>query len=148
MTTTDELSRIAEQARAGLAAASDERALEAWRTSVLGRSGSVTSVLRSLGGLEPEARRSMGAAANRLKGELEAALEARREEETVAHGWTCPFEPAVMVLTQWCRCICGSSMRVAHGRAAVHPESVQVVPPVAGGSARGRSFVESGHDDD
>jgi len=80
MTTTDELSRIADEARAGLAAASDERALEAWRTSVLGRSGSVTSVLRSLGGLEPEARRSMGAAANRLKGELEAALEARQEE--------------------------------------------------------------------
>jgi hypothetical protein len=36
MTTTDGLSSIGEAARAGLAAGSDERALEAWRTGVVG----------------------------------------------------------------------------------------------------------------
>jgi phenylalanyl-tRNA synthetase alpha chain len=80
MTTTDAVATIEAEARAGLAAASDERALEAWRTAVLGRSGSLTGVLRSLGDLAPEQRRELGAAANRLKGEIEAALEARREE--------------------------------------------------------------------
>ncbi|MSP22434.1 MAG: phenylalanine--tRNA ligase subunit alpha [Dehalococcoidia bacterium] len=79
MTTTDAVRSIEEQARAGLAAATDERALEAWRTAVLGRSGSLTGVLRSLGELAPEARRELGAAANRVKTEFEAALEVRRE---------------------------------------------------------------------
>ncbi|MCC6237419.1 MAG: phenylalanine--tRNA ligase subunit alpha [Dehalococcoidia bacterium] len=80
MSAVDAVREIEEQARAGLAAASDERALEAWRSAVLGRSGSLTGVLRSLGELAPEERRALGAAANRLKGELEAALEARRDE--------------------------------------------------------------------
>ncbi len=81
MTTTpqhvDELGREAHEA---LAAAADEDALEAWRTATLGRSGTLTAVLRSLGELDPEARRELGRTANRLKGELEAALEQRRQE--------------------------------------------------------------------
>ena len=84
MTTTDVVRSIEEEARAGLAGAADERALEAWRTAVLGRSGSLTGVLRSLGERPPEERRALGAEANRLKNELEAALEARREELRVA----------------------------------------------------------------
>jgi phenylalanyl-tRNA synthetase alpha chain len=78
--TTDSLETLGREARAGLAAASDAEALEAWRTSTLGRSGALTAVLRSLGGLAPEERRAVGAAANVLRDELEAAFEARREE--------------------------------------------------------------------
>jgi phenylalanyl-tRNA synthetase alpha chain len=48
--------------------------------AVLGRGGSLTGVLRSLAGLPPEARRAVGAAANRLRDELELALAARQEE--------------------------------------------------------------------
>jgi phenylalanyl-tRNA synthetase alpha chain len=77
---TDQLSEVEREAREGLAAASDDGALESWRTAVLGRSGSLTGILRSLGGLEPDQRREVGRAANLLKNELEAALEARREE--------------------------------------------------------------------
>ncbi len=81
MTTTPNpnLTTIAEEARAGLEAAADEAALEGWRTATLGRSGAVTSVLRSLGGLAPEERRAVGQAANALRDELEAAFELRRE---------------------------------------------------------------------
>ena len=78
--TTDSVAALEVEARAGLAAAADEAALEAWRVGVLGRGGSLTAVLRALAGLEPEARRSVGAAANRLRDALEAALAARREE--------------------------------------------------------------------
>ena len=73
------ITEIGTEAREALAAAEDERALDGWRTTVLGRSGTVTSVLRSLGELAPEERREVGAAANRLKAELEAAFEERRE---------------------------------------------------------------------
>ncbi|MBM4415502.1 MAG: phenylalanine--tRNA ligase subunit alpha [Chloroflexi bacterium] len=76
---TDTITTLAAEARAALDAAADEAALEAWRVGVLGRGGSLTAVLRSLAGLEPETRRAVGAAANRLRDELEAALAARRE---------------------------------------------------------------------
>ncbi|MFA7249772.1 MAG: phenylalanine--tRNA ligase subunit alpha [Dehalococcoidia bacterium] len=75
--------RVAEveaEARQRLAGAADEAALEAWRTAVLGRSGSLTAVLRGLGGLPEDERRAVGAAANTAKAALEAALDARRED--------------------------------------------------------------------
>ena len=77
------LERVAEvgrEAQEALAAASDERALEQWRTATLGRSGTLTAILRSLSDLEPDARRELGRAANALKGELEEALAQRLEE--------------------------------------------------------------------
>ena len=81
------LERVAEvdrDAREALAGASDEEALEQWRTATLGRSGTLTAVLRSLSGLDGDARRTVGRAANTLKSELEAALERRREELSAA----------------------------------------------------------------
>ncbi|MGB6836765.1 MAG: phenylalanine--tRNA ligase subunit alpha [Dehalococcoidia bacterium] len=74
------LEQLASAAYSELAAASDDRALETWRVAYLGRKGRLTLLLRSLGSLTLEERRQVGAAANRLKGELEAALEARRAE--------------------------------------------------------------------
>jgi phenylalanyl-tRNA synthetase alpha chain len=76
----ERLAEVERDARAGLAAAEDEAALEGWRTGVLGRNGALTRILRGIGGLEGEQRRLVGQAANVLKGELEAALEVRRGE--------------------------------------------------------------------
>ncbi len=73
-----DIEAIAATARAGLAAADDEAALESWRVAQLGRKGVLTSVLRQLAGLPIEERRRIGAEANALKTELEAALESRR----------------------------------------------------------------------
>ena len=78
--TAQQVSEVEADARQGLAGAADEAALEAWRTSVLGRSGSLTAVLRGLGALPEDERRAVGAAANIAKQGLEAALDARREE--------------------------------------------------------------------
>ena len=71
------LAAIAAEARAGLAAAGDEAAAEAWRVATLGRSGALTAVLRGIASLPPGERREAGRAANALKRELERALEAR-----------------------------------------------------------------------
>src|SRR5206468_2977223 len=68
---------IVEQARAAVAAAQSSSDLEAIRVSVLGRQGSLTQLLRSLGTLAPEERPRVGAAANEAKRELEGLLEAR-----------------------------------------------------------------------
>ncbi|MCH8008538.1 MAG: phenylalanine--tRNA ligase subunit alpha [Chloroflexi bacterium] len=74
---TIDLEEFAAKARADLAAATDEAALEAWRVAHLGRKGTLTSVLRGLGGLEMDERRRIGGEANKLKNELEAALKAK-----------------------------------------------------------------------
>ncbi|MEE8422800.1 MAG: phenylalanine--tRNA ligase subunit alpha [Dehalococcoidia bacterium] len=79
-TTVDTVEELGREAREALAAVADDDALEAWRTSTLGRSGTVTAVLRTLGELDPDARREIGRAANVLKNELESALEQRRED--------------------------------------------------------------------
>ena len=75
-----DIEALARDARASLAAAADEPALEAWRLHMLGRSGALTAVLRSLADLEADQRREAGRAANEVKRELEEALEQRREE--------------------------------------------------------------------
>ena len=76
----EQVEQIEREARDGLSSAPDEDALEVWRTATLGRSGTLTTILRSLGALDPEVRRELGRAANKLKSELEAALEQRRRE--------------------------------------------------------------------
>ena len=82
---------IAQSARRDLASVKDEPTLEAWRITYLGRKGQVTSLLRSLGELSADERKRAGAAANRLKMELDnafaekkAELEHARIEKTVA----------------------------------------------------------------
>ena len=77
--TAQRVVEVEAEARERLAGAADEAALEAWRTAVLGRSGTLTGVLRGLGALPEDERRAVGAAANTAKAALEAALEARRE---------------------------------------------------------------------
>src|ERR1700704_6575021 len=64
---------------ADIAAASDEAALEAVRVAALGKSGSVTALLKTLGGMTPDERKAQGPAINGLKDRVNAALNARRE---------------------------------------------------------------------
>jgi phenylalanyl-tRNA synthetase alpha chain len=66
------------EALAAVTAASDEAALEAVRVTYLGRTeGSISKVLRGLGSLPAEARPAVGQEANRVKGVVGDALEAR-----------------------------------------------------------------------
>ena len=58
--TADRVEELGREAREALAAAGDEDALEAWRTGTLGRSGTLTGILRGLGDLDPDARREVG----------------------------------------------------------------------------------------
>lgn len=74
----DDLAALQADTAAQLAAARDLRAWDAVRVGVLGRSGSLTGLLKGLGAVPAEQRRERGAALNRLKTALEAAIEARR----------------------------------------------------------------------
>lgn len=56
----------------------DAERLEALRVALLGKNGSVTMLLKSLGGMDPEARKTAGAEINTLKMQISDALSARR----------------------------------------------------------------------
>src|SRR5438552_13938599 len=60
-------------------AANDEAALEAVRVAALGKSGSVSALLRTLGTMTPDERKQQGALINSLKDRVTEALGARRD---------------------------------------------------------------------
>ncbi|UTD26970.1 phenylalanine--tRNA ligase subunit alpha [Bradyrhizobium sp. WD16] len=62
-----------------VAAASDEAALEAVRVGALGKKGSISALLATLGKMSPDERRTQGAAINAVKDAVTAALAERRE---------------------------------------------------------------------
>ena len=68
----DDLSTIRSEALGAVAAAADLAALEAARVAVLGKKGSITGLMKTLGGLAPDQRKEFGARVNQLKGEIEA----------------------------------------------------------------------------
>ncbi len=87
MGTLEELRELGERGVAEIEAAYDLGALEAARVAYLGKKGSLTIVLRGLGGLSAEKRPAVGKAANEVRQRLEAALDERglalaREELT------------------------------------------------------------------
>ena len=63
---------------AAIAAAADEAALEEVRLAALGKKGEISLKMRELGQMVPEDRQSFGAALNRLKDEIDAALRAAK----------------------------------------------------------------------
>src|SRR3954449_13094690 len=67
-----------------ISAASDEAALEAVRVAALGKNGSVTALLKTLGSLTPDERKVQGPAINGLKDRVTAAIAARKQELTEA----------------------------------------------------------------
>lgn len=62
-----------------IAAAGDESALEATRIAALGKSGSVSALLKTLGSMTPEERKARGPLINGLKDRVTEALAARRQ---------------------------------------------------------------------
>src|SRR4030081_3159601 len=74
----DDLSTIRSETLDAVQQAADLPARATARLAALGRKGSVTGLMKTLGGLAPEERREFGAQVNALKGEIEAALEARK----------------------------------------------------------------------
>src|SRR5215469_16632259 len=63
---------------AQIAAAPDLEALDALRVAALGRAGVISALLRSLGQMSPEARKTEGPAINGLRDRIGAAVAARK----------------------------------------------------------------------
>ncbi|HEY7847502.1 MAG TPA: phenylalanine--tRNA ligase subunit alpha [Candidatus Limnocylindria bacterium] len=76
----DQLRALAADATARLAGASHPAAVEAMRHELLGRSGRLTVLLRSLGTVPAEERPALGQLANEVRAEIESALGARLGE--------------------------------------------------------------------
>ena len=74
-----DIAKLEQELAAAIAAASDEAALESVRVAALGKSGSVTALLKTLGGMSPDERKLQGPAINGLRDRVNAALNARRE---------------------------------------------------------------------
>ena len=79
MTNMTDTVQLEQQILAEVAAAGDEAALEAVRVATLGKNGSVTALLKTLGALSREERKSRGALINGLKDRVNTALAARRD---------------------------------------------------------------------
>ncbi len=77
---SDDLTSIEAYVKEGLSQAQSMEALEALRVGVLGKKGSLTQIMRSMGKVAPDQRPVMGQLANTVRGNVEAALAARREE--------------------------------------------------------------------
>jgi len=73
-----DLSALERETLAAIDAASDESALEAARVAALGKKGSISALLATLGKLTPDERKSRGAAINGLRDKVAGALAARR----------------------------------------------------------------------
>ena len=74
-----DLATLESRILADVAAASDEAALEAVRVGALGKKGSISALLSTLGKMSPEERKTQGAAINLAKDKVTQALSARRD---------------------------------------------------------------------
>jgi phenylalanyl-tRNA synthetase alpha chain len=74
-----DIATLEQQILADIAAAPDEGAVETVRIAALGRNGTITAFLKTLGGLTPEERRVHGPLINGLKDKVTEAFAARRE---------------------------------------------------------------------
>lgn len=74
-----DLSQMIAEAKEAFAAASAPAALEDAKAKYLGKTGSLTALMKGLGKLSPQEKREMGQALGAAKRQIEEALEARRE---------------------------------------------------------------------
>ena len=82
---SERVGKIGDEAKSAIAGAADLSALDAVRTSLLGRkAGSVTELLKILPELPPDDRREAGSLVNALKTEVGAQLDARTAELSAA----------------------------------------------------------------
>jgi phenylalanyl-tRNA synthetase alpha chain len=79
-----DLEAIVAGAAAEFAAAADPASLENAKAKYLGKAGELTGLMKQLGSLQPDERKSLGQKINAAKDRLEAALEARRAELALA----------------------------------------------------------------
>ena len=77
-----ELAKLESQILADIAAAGDEAALEAVRVAALGKKGSISALLSTLGKMSPDERKTEGARINLAKDAVTQALAARRGRRT------------------------------------------------------------------
>jgi phenylalanyl-tRNA synthetase alpha chain len=74
-----DISQLDQEIAAAIAAAGDEAALEAVRVAALGRKGSVSELLKTLGSMSPEERKEKGPLIHGLRDRVTASIAARRE---------------------------------------------------------------------
>lgn len=84
MTDIQDLPKLEAEISAAIAEATDEQSLDAVRVAALGKKGSVSELMKGLGGMSPEERQTAGPALNGLKTRLTDALAARKAELTEA----------------------------------------------------------------
>src|SRR5438093_11902114 len=73
-----DLAQLESEILSQIAGAQDEAALEAVRVAALGKKGSISALLATLGKMAPEERKAQTVAINALKDEVTEALTARR----------------------------------------------------------------------
>ncbi|OAN51112.1 phenylalanine--tRNA ligase subunit alpha [Paramagnetospirillum marisnigri] len=73
-----DLDQLRAQALASVAAATSLDQLDAARVAALGKKGTVTGLMKSLGGMGPDERKAAGAALNAARDEIEAAITAAK----------------------------------------------------------------------
>ncbi|PJK07948.1 phenylalanine--tRNA ligase subunit alpha [Lysobacteraceae bacterium NML95-0200] len=74
-----EIHTLQSEALAAIAAADELDVLEALRVSLLGKSGSLTALLKTLGSLPPDARKAVGETINQARDAITRALAERRQ---------------------------------------------------------------------
>ncbi|HEX7776308.1 MAG TPA: phenylalanine--tRNA ligase subunit alpha [Parvibaculum sp.] len=79
MTDTEDLDRLEAEFLTAVADAMDEATLEAVRVAALGKKGRVSELMKSLGAMSPEERKTAGPRLNGLKDRLTEALSARKD---------------------------------------------------------------------
>ncbi len=82
---SEDLQHLKDQTIAAVKAAGDSAALEAVRVSALGKKGRITERMKTLGGLDPAARKAAGQALNALKDAVAVAIEARKTVHQESH---------------------------------------------------------------
>ena len=76
----EQLNRILEEAKSQLEKAQDRAQTEEIRVKFLGKKGELTQILRGMGKLSPEERKTTGQKANAVRGQIESMLEKQFEE--------------------------------------------------------------------
>ena len=76
----DQITTIRNDTLNAVAAAGDIAALDDIRVRALGRKGSITTLMKRLGSLDPESRRDAGRMLNEAKDAVQAAIDTRRKE--------------------------------------------------------------------
>src|ERR1700741_873666 len=74
-----DIAQLEQKLASEIAAAADEAPLDSVRGAALGKSGSVTALLKTLGGMTPDERKVQGPAINGLRDRVNAALNAKKD---------------------------------------------------------------------